>query len=63
MFVQRLKNPKKVLEMATKYDFIYASVGVHPDYNECLEPSVSDLIKRGSHKKNSCYWRNRVGLL
>ena len=46
-----LEESKKVLEMATKYDFIYASVGVHPDYNECLEPSVSDLIKRGSHKK------------
>tara|TARA_S200000501_G_scaffold210052_1_gene197312 strand:- start:2390 stop:3169 length:780 start_codon:yes stop_codon:yes gene_type:complete len=46
-----LEESKKVLEMATKYDFIYASVGVHPDYNECLEPSVSDLIKRGNHKK------------
>ena len=46
-----LEESKSVLDLATKHDFIYASVGVHPDYNETQEPSVNDLITRGSHQK------------
>lgn len=46
-----LEESKNVLDLATKHDFIYASVGVHPDYNKNQEPSVNDLITRGSHKK------------
>ena len=46
-----LEESKSVLEMAKKHDFIYASVGVHPDYNECQEPSIKDLVSRGNHKE------------
>lgn len=34
-----------VLAMAESYDHIYASVGVHPDYEDIREPSVDELVK------------------
>ncbi|NYT36710.1 TatD family deoxyribonuclease [Allopusillimonas soli] len=30
---------------------LYASVGVHPDYEDTPEPSVDDLIEKGKHPK------------
>ena len=39
-----------VLELADKYDNIFASVGVHPDYEDINEPSVDQLV---SLSKNS----------
>ncbi|HJV82734.1 TatD family hydrolase [Noviherbaspirillum sp.] len=41
----------QVLELAEKYPNIYASVGVHPDYEETPEPSADDLIRLSRHPK------------
>ncbi|OWW21469.1 TatD family hydrolase [Noviherbaspirillum denitrificans] len=40
-----------VLELAEKYPNIYASVGVHPDYEEAPEVSVDDLVRLSAHPK------------
>jgi len=40
-----------VLELAEKYPNIYASVGVHPDYEETPEVSVDDLVRLSQHPK------------
>lgn len=40
-----------VLELADRYPNIYASVGVHPDYEDTPEPSVDDLIRLSDHPK------------
>ncbi len=41
----------RVLKLAEKYPHIYASVGVHPDYEDTPEPSVDDLIRLSNHPK------------
>lgn len=41
----------QVLELAETYPHIYASVGVHPDYEDTPEPSVDDLILLSDHPK------------
>ncbi|HXA46681.1 MAG TPA: TatD family hydrolase [Burkholderiaceae bacterium] len=41
----------QVLELAEKYPHIYASVGVHPDYEETPEPSVDELVRLSQHPK------------
>jgi TatD DNase family protein len=41
----------QVLELAKAYPNIYASVGVHPDYEDTPEPSVDDLIRLSDHPK------------
>ena len=42
----------EVLAMAEGYDHIYASVGVHPDYEDIKEPSVDELVKiAADHQK------------
>lgn len=41
----------RVLALAEQNDNIYASVGVHPDYEETPEPSVDDLIRLSNHPK------------
>lgn len=35
----------QVLAIATEYDHVYASVGVHPCYQDVQEPSVEDLLE------------------
>lgn len=40
-----------VLALAEKYPHIYASVGVHPDYEETPEVSVEDLVRLANHPK------------
>ena len=35
-----------VVATARRADNLYASVGVHPDYPDCQEPSVADLVER-----------------
>lgn len=40
-----------VLEMAERYPNIYASVGVHPDYEDTPEPSVAQLVELARHPK------------
>ncbi|WP_269533804.1 TatD family hydrolase [Chitinimonas sp. BJYL2] len=40
-----------VLAMADRYPHIYASVGVHPDYEDETEPTVEQLIELARHPK------------
>ncbi|RJG07957.1 TatD family deoxyribonuclease [Noviherbaspirillum cavernae] len=41
----------EVLALAEKYPHIYASVGVHPDYEDTPEPSVDELVALSKHPK------------
>ena len=41
----------QVLALAEKYPHIYASVGVHPDYEGVEEPSVARLVELAQHPK------------
>jgi len=41
----------QVLALAEKYSHIYASVGVHPDYEDTPEPSVDQLVELSQHPK------------
>jgi TatD DNase family protein len=41
----------RVLKLAAEHDNVYASVGVHPDYEETPEPTVDDLIRLSQHPK------------
>ena len=41
----------KVLALAEQHPHIYASVGVHPDYEDVEEPSVAQLVKLAQHRK------------
>jgi len=41
----------QVLALAEQYPHIYASVGVHPDYEGVEEPSVARLVELASHPK------------
>jgi TatD DNase family protein len=40
-----------VLSLASKYDHLYASVGVHPDYEETLEPTQDWLVEQAKNPK------------
>ncbi len=41
----------QVLALAEQHDNIFASVGVHPDYPDTVEPSVDDLVRMSDHPK------------
>jgi TatD DNase family protein len=41
----------QVLALAEQYPHIYASVGVHPDYENTPEPSVEQLVALSQHPK------------
>jgi len=41
----------KVLALATKYDHLYATVGVHPDYEDTIEPTKEWLVEQAKHPK------------
>lgn len=41
----------QVLAMAERYPHIYASVGVHPDYEDVEEPDVARLVELARHPK------------
>ena len=41
----------EVLKLAETYDNFYASVGVHPDYEDIAEPSVGELFRLSQHPK------------
>jgi TatD DNase family protein len=41
----------QVFELAKQYPHIYASVGVHPDYEDTPEPSVEELVRLSDHPK------------
>src|SRR6266481_4681677 len=41
----------QVLRLAEQYPHIYATVGVHPDYEDVEEPSVAHLVELAQHPK------------
>ncbi|MBR7778982.1 TatD family hydrolase [Undibacterium rugosum] len=41
----------QVLALAEQYPHIYASVGVHPDYEDTPEPSAQQLVELAQHPK------------
>ncbi|MFS2055358.1 TatD family hydrolase, partial [Variovorax sp. CT11-76] len=41
----RLEEFDEVQALAARYDNFWASVGVHPDTEDTLEPSVDDLVR------------------
>lgn len=58
-----LKTSIKAVELAEKYDMIYAAVGIHPHDVKEIEEATLDQIKALAKRKGRCYWRNRSGLL
>lgn len=46
-----LDKVHEVIELAEQYDNFYASVGVHPDYENIEEPSVETLVQLADHPK------------
>lgn len=44
-----LKDFTQVLALAERHGHLYASVGVHPDYEDVEEPSVADLVELARH--------------
>lgn len=41
----------KVLALAEAHAHLYASVGVHPDYPDVVEPTVDELVRLAGHRK------------
>ena len=41
----------KVLALANQYEHLYASVGVHPDYEDTIEPTQEWLTQEAQHPK------------
>lgn len=41
----------EVLTIAEQYPNIYASVGVHPDYEDIQEPTVEELVRLADHPR------------
>jgi TatD DNase family protein len=46
-----LETFPQVLAIAESRDNLYASVGVHPDHEDCTEPAVEDLVKLAANPK------------
>lgn len=46
-----LENFPKVLALAEAHKNIFASVGVHPDYEDIHEPTVAELVELAKHPK------------
>jgi TatD DNase family protein len=46
-----LESFPAVLAIAEGRDNLYASVGVHPDHDDCVEPTVAELVRLASHPK------------
>ncbi len=47
----RLEEFEAVQSLAARYDNFWASVGVHPDNEDILEPSVDDLVRLAARPK------------
>lgn len=47
----RLEDWPAVCAIAEANSEIWASVGVHPDYADCIEPTVEGLVKLAGHPK------------
>ncbi|MEM5317805.1 TatD family hydrolase [Paraburkholderia sp. JHI869] len=46
-----LETLPSVLDIANRYENVYASVGVHPDHEHMREPSVAELVELAAHPK------------
>ncbi len=46
-----LETFPQVLALAQEHDNLFASVGVHPDYEKVTEPTVAQLIELAAHPK------------
>lgn len=46
-----LEKFPKILSLAERYEHIYASVGVHPDYELEIEPTLDQLAELAKHPK------------
>mgnify|MGYP001435123310 FL=1 len=46
-----LEDFPKVLALAEQHQNLYASVGVHPDYPDLREPTVTELVELARHPK------------
>lgn len=46
-----LENFPKVLALAESDPRLFASVGLHPDYTDCREPSSDDLVRLAGHPR------------
>ncbi len=46
-----LPHVPRVLSLAENYANLYATVGVHPDEQDTLEPSITDLVSRAHHPR------------
>lgn len=46
-----LEDFPRVLAIAEAHPHIFASVGVHPEYNDCQEPDKATLVRLASHPK------------
>jgi TatD DNase family protein len=40
-----------LIEIVEQHDALWASVGVHPDYEDTIEPSVDGLVEQSQHPK------------
>lgn len=40
-----------LMQLVESHGELWASVGVHPDYEDTVEPSVEDLVSRSQHEK------------
>jgi len=47
----RLEDFPRVRALAETHDHLYATVGVHPDYEEIHEPAVEELVQLAGHPK------------
>jgi TatD DNase family protein len=46
-----LEKIPEILALAEMHSNVYASVGVHPDHEDCIEPSVQQLVELAQHPK------------
>ena len=46
-----LEKLPEILALTEAHPHIYASVGVHPDHEDCIEPSIAQLVQLARHPK------------
>lgn len=46
-----LEDFPRVLALAEAYSHLYATVGVHPEYDDAAEPDVAQLVRLADHPK------------
>jgi TatD DNase family protein len=46
-----LPNWPNLIALVERHPELWASVGVHPDYEDTIEPTVDDLVSRATHPK------------